>query len=166
VYTTSVFVCACVCIFVFLLSNETRENLHTCIHTYTHTYIHTYIRGQVGEKGNYVFLLSNETRENLHTCMHTYIHTYIRGQVGEKGNYVFLLSNETRENLLKWLGDMSNLEKIGLAAEDGYVCVRMFVLCVCMYVWRSWALRLKMGMCVYACLCCVYVCMYGVEPCG
>ncbi len=28
------------------------------------------------------------------------------------------------------LGDMSNLDKIGLAAEDGYV----FIVCVCMYV--------------------------------
>lgn len=41
------------------------------------------------------------------------------GQVEESGNYIFLLSNETRDNLLKWVREMKNLDKIGLAAEDG-----------------------------------------------
>lgn len=55
--------------------------------------------------------------------------------VEERGNYVFLLSNETQENLLKWLGNMSNLEKIGLAAEDGCLSHSMlfvFFACCCL----------------------------------
>jgi len=37
---------------------------------------------------------------------------------------VFLLSSEMPESLLSWLGGRSErwLEKIGLAAEDGYEC--------------------------------------------
>jgi trehalose 6-phosphate synthase/phosphatase len=42
--------------------------------------------------------------------------------VNESGNLVFLLSSETPEHLLSWLGGREErwLEKIGLAAEDGY----------------------------------------------
>jgi trehalose 6-phosphate synthase/phosphatase len=40
--------------------------------------------------------------------------------VEDPGNIVFLLSNESRDNLLKWVRQMQNVDKIGLAAEDGY----------------------------------------------
>jgi len=44
----------------------------------------------------------------------------LRQLVEENGNFVFLLSSETPQNLLNWLGRVPGLEKMGLAAEDGY----------------------------------------------
>jgi len=37
-----------------------------------------------------------------------------------QGNFLFLLSSRTRDEILEWFGDISGLDNVGLAAEDGY----------------------------------------------